>query len=855
MSYLSHYLLKVWRFLAHMGLGLLCVIFILQFGYLITKYSQYHFKAPDWLKLKITQILDEKGYRYASDDFWISLDLKLELNHLHLYEAGSKRPLINIEHVAAWVNPLPLLWGDVEFYKISIDRLSYQPHSVVEPLIKNVSAFLHINRQVCKIFFLKGFCKQVPFFFNGKFLLEDVNFFNKKSDSHLPGLDFFDGVSGLFVRGTVNTFNRVQPVLDLYFLADHYNRMPSFSVEQVRGVVHCFFKDPLEADHKVILFGKAFKWDHGVSLERPHLQAAIYWDNGASSWQVKSMKASCGRLVTPYSVLDGACLKGQQAESRLLIEGLIRDQAHWGKLDGQYHLDKKYFEGQFVINFEEHFNPLSIEHLPVFKNFKRWPRSMIKGVGHMDLNTMDFECDVCGDFNEGQWDSLVWDQAHCILNVRPQACVIKQCLIDFPTGFCDIKGHVQQKGINRLHIRGQADPTIFNPYLPSWWEMIWPPIDFFDVWPTTDLDVHFDFNDIERVRVVGLIEGQQFLYHREWIDRFRTGLYAKNQDVTLGPFLIHVGTHAATGNIRWLFDPVEPDPIVTFLDYEGHLPFHVLKTFQSAKKILDWFDCPVPPYLKLSGEAHALDPTLDKVNLKAEANAPLKYWGIGLERLYFQVQQKGLELAVMPIEFGFCGGKGIARATVLDISNEASLLNLSFNFQDIQKNQLSSQVPQLKDVAFLLAKDDEVSQSQGVIDATFVGTCPLNNIYELAGTGYVDLQTVKRVELSRISPDLSGKAVGGAQSFEIRALSTGFQLKNSVLVFDNARLSGPTTRIIVNGSYHVLNHEVDLKLQILPFAEVPILGAAFIPLRPFSKVFEVRLTGSLMNPRWSFNNF
>jgi hypothetical protein len=91
--------------------------------------------------------------------------------------------------------------------------------------------------------------------------------------------------------------------------------------------------------------------------------------------------------------------------------------------------------------------------------------------------------------------------------------------------------------------------------------------------------------------------------------------------------------------------------------------------------------------------------------------------------------------------------------------------------------------------------------------------------------------------------------------FEIREISTGFRIKNNFLYVEDARLSGPTTRIIANGSYHLLNHLLDVRLRFLPFAEVPLIATAFLPLRPLSKFFEMRLTGSLENPRWSFNNF
>jgi hypothetical protein len=75
-----------------------------------------------------------------------------------------------------------------------------------------------------------------------------------------------------------------------------------------------------------------------------------------------------------------------------------------------------------------------------------------------------------------------------------------------------------------------------------------------------------------------------------------------------------------------------------------------------------------------------------------------------------------------------------------------------------------------------------------------------------------------------------------------------------LLEFSDVGLTGSNSAIVGSGSYALDARTLDFKAKIYPFQESSLFLKSIVGavLTPFSNVFEVKLTGSLEHPAWSF---
>jgi hypothetical protein len=851
------------RFLKKIALNIclitLVILGLFQCAYCGTEYYKWRWPLPDFVEKKLVDWFDQKGYVYYARSFHVSLFFKFELDELSIARAETGGSHMAIRHVVGYLNPFFLLFGKVNVREVQVEGLSYQLKHTKNKALNQVSGRFKMHGNQLDIDYLKGFFTGVPFLLKGQWALDVLSLSKSSADFDIADLlSYLNATKGLFLKGQLNYFSKEKSQVCLCVLADEWHGAHNLRLKNVFGRIESRLDNALPFRHQAYVSIGESACSYFLKLNN-----ATIWLKAALGENFTESKIDCVHILTDKvyfkeGVLDGSeTLLSLSSKDHWGFNTLLVAGDNHGYCKGHYDRVQKQIKSSFSIDLKDGLNksPIFKEHPAL--NEGRFSNIQLHGEGAWSFVDNVFDIVVLGFLKAFDWRNLSFDRLSFKIGLQPHHLIIQRCLGKVPTGFFELIGHLQKTGVSRLQVLGQLDPTLLNAYLPDWWKSIWPPIVFANIWPRADLDIYCDFNDVGPIRVIGLIEGYDFSYYHEWINQFKTHLYAKNQDVQLGPFVIGVGEARGLGDIRWLFDPAYNEPIATFLTYEGNLPFNTLKSFQAAKKFLNWFDCPIPPVLKLSGASYLLESDKDYLLLKAESSASLRYWGVVLDNLYFQAKQTGALMAIAPINFGFCGGQGTARATVDNCRRDDSLLQLTVSVQDVQKNQLSENVPQLSDFRSLISKNElnTAGQSTGVIDGHFSGYCPLGNIFGLEGEGYFYLQSFRKMGFLGASDLLKRQSTDIKNDFEIREISTGFRIKNNFLYVEDARLSGPTTRIIANGSYHLLNHLLDVRLRFLPFAEVPLIATAFLPLRPLSKFFEMRLTGSLENPRWSFNNF
>ena len=137
---------------------------------------------------------------------------------------------------------------------------------------------------------------------------------------------------------------------------------------------------------------------------------------------------------------------------------------------------------------------------------------------------------------------------------------------------------------------------------------------------------------------------------------------------------------------------------------------------------------------------------------------------------------------------------------------------------------------------------------------------PLENKFQLVGSGFIQ---VNDKELGQIN--LFGN-LGNALSrtkiplplgvFSFNQLSSPFRLEGEKVFFDDMIISGPISIMKLEGNLALETGSLDIisRLKLLNKIPIPILKDLIGAADPISKLLEIKVSGSLLNPKWEFIN-
>ena len=89
-------------------------------------------------------------------------------------------------------------------------------------------------------------------------------------------------------------------------------------------------------------------------------------------------------------------------------------------------------------------------------------------------------------------------------------------------------------------------------------------------------------------------------------------------------------------------------------------------------------------------------------------------------------------------------------------------------------------------------------------------------------------------------------------SFSLKEASSPLKLEGSKVFFENLELTGPSSKVRSKGFLDLGEQTLDFRVKAYPLGEVkfPVVAVLAFTLRPFTNLFEVRVTGSIEDPEW-----
>ncbi len=415
----------------------------------------------------------------------------------------------------------------------------------------------------------------------------------------------------------------------------------------------------------------------------------------------------------------------------------------------------------------------------------------------------------------------------------------------------------------RFLLHGHFFPSAIDSWFSEWWTRLWDDFRFSRRPPDADLDILGRWRSPERSVVYGWADIAPVALRGVPLDRLRATFFIRPEHYDILSFDARRGPLAATGGFTRHDDSATKRPQWIAFDFQSSLPLaEGAKLFgPEGERTVEPFVFEQAPDLRASGRME-WGPAGLRQNITARAAAPgvFRFHEFPVEnaRLAFDLVDR--EIRVHGIEAELAGGTLVGAATVdgpeedrrLKFSGTLQAANLSRLVQtwmDYRVRTAPPGTPPLPDNAKRLGE-------QGRVELTLDAAGPLADLYALQGDGAATVAGAQLAEIEMfgaLSRALRGTPFGFT-SLQFSDASAKFAINGEHLDFTSLRLTGPMAAIRGKGRYTMPTSGLNFDVALFPFREsnFPVFSVVGTILTPLSHMLEIRLSGTIGKPEWSF---
>jgi len=415
----------------------------------------------------------------------------------------------------------------------------------------------------------------------------------------------------------------------------------------------------------------------------------------------------------------------------------------------------------------------------------------------------------------------------------------------------------------RFLLVGSLRPPVIGPWFPpqSWWHELFRPFAFPGAPPAADADVRGCWTNSRQAMVFVAVDGAGPVYRGVPFDRLRTRLFIRPSLDDGLDFSAVSGARSARGTFAYRRD-------VDAGTWQSS-DFDVASTFDlgSAAKLLgpkgaallEPFVFARPPVVHVAGHldgAAAPGGAHESVHVEAQSDGPFHFHDFPFARVAFTADVRDDVIAVSRFEAGFAGGDVTGhgqlsgRGTDGRLAFSAALHGASLGqaiggVQEFAAKRAHRAQPQ----ATAFVKD----KSSVRLDLEASGTGRSDDFLSYQGTGQAALRGAELGEVRMLG--LFTELLPFA-SLRFTAARADFKIDGANLVFPSVNVTGANSAIEAHGTYDLDRHRLDFNAKFFPFLKSKSLPQELMGkvLAPLSEFLQVKLSGSLDNPQWVFEN-
>ncbi|MFA6959598.1 MAG: AsmA-like C-terminal region-containing protein [Opitutaceae bacterium] len=422
----------------------------------------------------------------------------------------------------------------------------------------------------------------------------------------------------------------------------------------------------------------------------------------------------------------------------------------------------------------------------------------------------------------------------------------------------------------RFLLTGGLRPMGISSWFHDWWSNFWSTFDFDRAIPPADVDVRGRWGDLTATNVFVQAAGPDIGLKGVAFDHVSTRLFLRPHWFDIRHFAVSLDKHGAEGWLTRSLDPEKDTWRYMEFSVDSNLPLETIEHLFKAEsaELLAPYRFTTPPQMRLSGRVDSEASPVGKqerIDINLTSTGAMTYHGFPLSDLGFQAHLKNDVIELPELSVVFAGGKAQGQAKLW---GDETSRRLSFDIALARANlgavtQSISQLQPPGTTSPTPEKTTEASRARqerfdrGELDFNLKAEGLYADFYSFHGTGKAVITGSELGQLNLFGPlseALSGTFIN-LGSFSLTSVDAPFVLNGDRVRFDELRVTGPSALIQAKGNYQLRDGTLNFTTKVRPFDESSsIVGNAVgFVLTPLSKVFEVKLQGTLAKPSWIFS--
>lgn len=417
----------------------------------------------------------------------------------------------------------------------------------------------------------------------------------------------------------------------------------------------------------------------------------------------------------------------------------------------------------------------------------------------------------------------------------------------------------------RFLIRGTTFPEPIAEWFTGWWPLFWGRFTFAaDSPPEVDLEVRGRWRSPRMSRVVGSVKTGGMTIYGLPFDKAFTRLFVRDRYYDV----LEVAASAGDRRIDGWFTHDERD-----------LNGSTRRIRFDARSTLE-----VPRYSRLAGPEvlEAMRPFVfedradvavsglvdfalaggfsEDITAAVRSSGTFRFFEFPVQNAEFNVRSRNGVIDIRDVTAGLAGGKltgasvsgpGPAGRTVKFNARLAGsrMDELSVAYHDFRKRSAPPGTPGPDPAESALS-------GQGILNMDLEAEGPAANPWGFSGKGAAQITQAEfgRIRLFGPLSQLFEGTIFNFTSFRFTDANARFTLNGDMLVFEPLQIMGTSARLRSFGNYAMRTGGLEFNTTLFPFREspMPVMGLIGLVLEPFSRALELRLTGTLAKPQWSF---
>jgi hypothetical protein len=416
----------------------------------------------------------------------------------------------------------------------------------------------------------------------------------------------------------------------------------------------------------------------------------------------------------------------------------------------------------------------------------------------------------------------------------------------------------------RFLLDGALRPDGISGWLGDWWPEFWDDFEFPGPAPRASVDVRGDFRDSARTRVYLHVNAARPVFKGVPFDNARGLLFIRPGFCDAIESTLTLGSGIARGAFTYDYDLVRGAlRRATFSCKSDIDPAHAAPLFGRKPPEADPLTFIRPPALDITGQIDgpaAPGGAHKKIDLTLRSLGDSAFLDFPLANLSFAARVRDDEIALADVSAIVAEGNLTGRARV---STAPGKHFVSFD-ANLDRARLGLAIGTAEKFLALKAGKPAPTVSKfqkkvadGRLHARVSAGGNYDDLLSFQGSGVTEITDADLAEvnlLGGLSAALRHAGVFSFTSLQFTDASSSYDLKGREIAYKNIIITGPQARVTMNGSYYLDAKEMRMKAKLYPFRESRnVIGATVgFLLTPFSTALELRLDGTLEEPKWRF---